>query len=96
MKRKRSELISAFDLDGLDDERIIKLAQKEIAADQRLREAKEVADQRLTGSQDRHSGAGAVDPDQVTDQSPEPRPDDANGRPLVQAPSDDHTSQQRR
>ena len=32
LKRKRSELIEAFDLDGLDDERIIKVAQKEIAA----------------------------------------------------------------
>ena len=41
MKRKRFELIEAFDLEGLDDERIIGIAQKEMAADQRLREAKE-------------------------------------------------------
>jgi hypothetical protein len=46
LKRKRSELIEAFDLGGLPDERIIKLAQKEMAADQRLAEAKEVANQR--------------------------------------------------
>jgi hypothetical protein len=45
LKRKRSELIEAFDLGGLPDERIIKLA-KEMAADQRLAEAKEVANQR--------------------------------------------------
>ena len=47
LKRKRSELISAYDLEGLDDDRIIKVAQKEIAADQRLAEAKEAVDQRL-------------------------------------------------
>jgi hypothetical protein len=46
LKRKRSELIEAFDLGHLPDERIIKLAQKEMAADQRLAEAKEVANQR--------------------------------------------------
>jgi len=32
LKRKRSELIEAFDLGGLPDERIIKLAQKEMVA----------------------------------------------------------------
>ena len=46
LKRKRSELVEAFDLGHLPDERIIKLAQKEMAADQRLAEAKEVANQR--------------------------------------------------
>ena len=41
LKRKRSELIAAYDLAGLDDERIISVAQKEMAADQRPAEAKE-------------------------------------------------------
>lgn len=40
LKRKRSELVEKYDLAGLDDERIIKLAQKELAADQRLAEAR--------------------------------------------------------
>ena len=40
LKRNRSELVEAFDLGHLPDERIIKLAQKEMAADQRLAEAK--------------------------------------------------------
>jgi hypothetical protein len=43
IKRKRSELIEAYDLDGLDDDRIIKVAQKEKAADQRLAEAIEMS-----------------------------------------------------
>ena len=36
LKRKRSELIEVYDLGGLDDDRIITVAQKEMAADQRL------------------------------------------------------------
>ena len=35
-KIKRSELVKTFDLEGLSDERIISVAQKEMAADQRL------------------------------------------------------------
>lgn len=44
LKKKRFELIAAHDLDGLPDDVIIPAAQKEMAADQRLREAKEAAD----------------------------------------------------
>jgi hypothetical protein len=44
-KIKRSEFVKMYDLGGLSDERIISVAQKEMAADQRLREAKEAADQ---------------------------------------------------
>jgi hypothetical protein len=40
-KLKRSELVKAYDLAGLSDERIISVAQKEMAADQRPAEAKE-------------------------------------------------------
>ena len=47
-KIKRSELVKTYDLGSLPDEHIIKVAQKEMAADQRLREAKEAADQRLS------------------------------------------------
>ena len=65
-------------MEGFPDERIISVAQKEIAADQRLREAKEAVDQRL-GSQDSRSGAGDVGEDGLTDQSAGPRPDDADG-----------------
>jgi len=73
--------VEKFNLGGFPDERIISIAQKEMAADQRLREAKEAVDQRLPESQDRRSGAGDVSPDQPTDQSDEPRPDDADGLP---------------
>jgi hypothetical protein len=79
VRKKRSDLVKMYDLGGLDDERIIKVAQKEMAADQRLREAKEQADQRLP-SQQSPSGASGVDPAQAIDQSPEPRPDDADER----------------
>lgn len=78
LKRKRSELIEAYQLEGLSDEHIIRVAQKEIAADQRLREAKEAADQRLAGSH-RPSTLGDEGDGDLTDQSGEPRPDDANG-----------------
>lgn len=40
-KIKRSKLIEMYDLEGLSDERIISVAQKEMAADQRPAEAKE-------------------------------------------------------
>lgn len=46
-KFKRSELIEAYDLDGLSNGRIISVAQKEMAADQRLAETKEAVNQRL-------------------------------------------------
>ena len=78
-----------FNLGGFPDERIISIAQKEMAADQRLREAKEAVDQRLPESQDRRSGAGDVNPDQPTDQSDEPRPDDADGLPTEGSPQED-------
>jgi hypothetical protein len=52
-KLKRSELVKTYDLGGLSDERIISVAQKEMAADQRLREAKEAADQQRSRSRDR-------------------------------------------
>jgi hypothetical protein len=79
VKKRRSELVAAYDLGGLDDERIIKVAQKEMAADQRLRESKEIADQRLHG-RDRPSGASDVDPGEPVDQSAEPGPDGADDR----------------
>ena len=47
LKRKRSELFSDFKLEGYSDERIIRIAQREMAADERLREAKEAVHQRL-------------------------------------------------
>jgi hypothetical protein len=43
IKRKRSELIEAYQLEGLENDRIIKVAQKEKAADQRLAEATEMS-----------------------------------------------------
>jgi hypothetical protein len=46
VKAKRSELVKAYQLDGLPDAAIISIAQKHKAADQRLREAKDVSDQR--------------------------------------------------
>ena len=78
LKRKRSELIELYDLDGFDDQRIIKVAQKEIAADQRLREAKEAADQRLTEA-NRVQSAGEGGEGDPADQLGDPRPDDADG-----------------
>jgi hypothetical protein len=47
-KMKRSALVEAYDLDGLSNERIISVAQKEMAADQRPAEAKEAVDQRFS------------------------------------------------
>lgn len=44
---KRSDLIDAFDLGGIPDDAIIRIAQKEIAADQRLRKVKERENQSL-------------------------------------------------
>jgi hypothetical protein len=79
IRRKRSELIEAYDLDGFDNGRIINIAQKQMAADQRLAEAKEAADQRLHGTQSTASRAGEGSHDEPTDQSDEPRPDDADG-----------------
>jgi len=87
LKKKRSELIEAYDLDGLDDERIIKVAQKELAADQRLREAKDAADQRLTQG-DRVQGASDEGDGNQTDQFGEPRPDDADGFRSDQPPQE--------
>jgi hypothetical protein len=78
LKRKRSELVKNFDLEGLSDERIISVAQKEMAADQRLREAKDAADQRAAEA-DRFSGVGEGGEGKPADQSSEPRPDDADG-----------------
>jgi hypothetical protein len=77
LKRKRSELIEAYDLEGIDDDRIIKVAQKEMAADQRLAEAREAADQRL-----RNAGVP---------EAPAPPPDkpdgpDADGLPPDRSP----------
>ena len=46
-KFKRSELIDAYDIGGFDNGRIINIAQKEMAADQRLAETKEAVNQRL-------------------------------------------------
>ena len=46
-KFKRSELIDAYDLEGFDNGRIINIAQKAMAADQRLAETKEAVNQRL-------------------------------------------------
>jgi len=46
-KFKLSELIEAYDLEGFDNGRIISVAQKEMAADQRLAETKEAVNQRL-------------------------------------------------
>lgn len=46
LKHKRFKLIEAFDLGGLPECRIIKLVQKELAADQRLVAAKEAEHQR--------------------------------------------------
>jgi hypothetical protein len=51
IKAKRSELVEKYNLGGLPDDHIITIAQKEIAADQRLAEAKEAADQRLLNAQ---------------------------------------------
>jgi len=78
-KHKRSELIQMYDLVGLSDQHIISVAQKQMAADQRLREAKEVADQRLTESSQRLNGAREGGETDQADQLGEPRPDDADG-----------------
>jgi hypothetical protein len=59
-KIKRSELIQRYDLEGLDNVGIINAAQKHMAADQRLAEAKQAADQRLTETEaQRSAGEGA-------------------------------------
>jgi hypothetical protein len=39
---KRSDLVKKYNLVGFPDDRIIAIAQRELAADQRLAEAKEV------------------------------------------------------
>lgn len=77
-KSKRFELVEAYHLEGLSDENIISIAQKRMAADQQLAEAKAVANQRLAGTDDQRS-ASEVGDDDLTDQSDESRPDDAEG-----------------
>ena len=44
-KFKRSELVARFQMEGFPDDAIVRVAQKELAADQRLAEAKGIADQ---------------------------------------------------
>lgn len=61
LKRKRSEPVKEFDLEGVDDAGIIRIAQKHIAADQRLAEAKEVANQRPSVSLGAPSAAQGED-----------------------------------
>jgi hypothetical protein len=75
LRRKRSELIQHYKLDGLSDEHIIRIAQKEMAADKRLRKAKEAVHQRLTGSQSPIFGASDGSPADPAHQRDEPRPD---------------------
>jgi len=77
-KSKRFELVEAYHLEGLSDENIISIAQKRMAADQQLAEAKAVANQRLAGTDDQRSASEVGDGD-LTDQSDLPRPDDAEG-----------------
>ncbi|HAN62623.1 MAG TPA: hypothetical protein DCQ79_01935 [Rhizobiales bacterium] len=76
MKRNRSELVEAFDLGHLPDERIIKLAQKEMAADQRLAEAKEVANQRPSSPSPTSAAQGDDPPANQPGAAPSP---DADG-----------------
>ena len=47
LKRKRSELVSEYILDGFEDARIIREIAQKLAADHQLREAKEAVNQRL-------------------------------------------------
>jgi hypothetical protein len=67
LKNKRSELVEKFHLEGFPDDRIISVAQKEFAADQRLREAKEAVDQRFSdrGSQGAGASRGVCSIDQL-------------------------------
>jgi hypothetical protein len=76
---KRSELIQRYDLEGLDNAGIINAAQKHMAADQRLAEAKQAADQRLTETEAQRSAGEGAD-GRETDQLSAPRPADADDR----------------
>jgi len=76
-KIKRSKLIETFDLEGLSNERIISVAQKEMAADQRLAEAKEAENHRpKAGAPDAPAHDARPDP---TDQTGETSGPDADG-----------------
>lgn len=55
LKRKRSKLVDAYNLEGLPDHAIVSIAQKQMAADQRLARVKE----REAADQPRGSEPGA-------------------------------------
>ena len=77
-KFKRSELISAYDLEGLSDDAIIRVAQKEKAADQRLAEAKEAEHQRPSKADSPSQADAQGQPTRPTDQLGATEGPDAN------------------
>ena len=83
LKRNRSELVEAFDLGHLPDERIISIAQREMAADQRLAEAKEVANQRPSSPSPTSAAQGDDPPANQPGAAPSP---DADGLKLDRSP----------
>lgn len=83
IRKKRSDLVKDYDLEGLDDAHIIRTAQKEMAADQRLAAAKEAEHQR-PGNQSPQSaaqGEGSAADQRVDFQSPDADGLDATGSP---------------
>ena len=78
-KFKRSELISAFDLEGLSDDVIIRVAQKEKAADQRLAQAKEAEHQRPSRADSPSQADAQGQPTRPTDQLGATEGPDADG-----------------
>jgi len=83
LKRNRSELVEAFDLGHLPNERIISIAQREMAADQRLAEAKEVANQRPSSPSPTSAAQGDDPPANQPGAAPSP---DADGLKLDRSP----------
>jgi len=85
-KFKRSELISAYQLDGLPDDAIIRVAQKEKAADQRLAQAKQAEHQHPVHA-DSPSDADAQGSQRPTDQLGDTNGPDADGLPPCHSPA---------
>ena len=85
-KFKRSELISAYQLDGLPDDAIIRVAQKEKAADQRLAEAKQAEHQRPAQA-DAAPDADAQGSQRQTDQFGDTKGPDADELQPGQSPA---------
>ena len=85
LKRKRSELVEAYNLEGLPDHAIVSIAQKQMAADQRLarvkeREAENPPHGSLPGASEAPAPGASPEP---IDQSARGGEPDANGFRLI-------------